>query len=357
MLRTVAASLVLLAVLALPAWAQEAKPTQRVATRVIPPFVVQDNGRLTGFSIELWRAVEDDLHLQSEFKTFPTVKDLLGAVQSRQAEAGIAAISITSERERTLDFSQPFFESGLQILVRDEGSPGSAIRQMVRTLFSLNTLLALGLILLLILIPAHLIWFTERRREDSIVHHQGYVPGIFTAIWWSAATLGAQADEMPKSPFGRFVAIVWMFVSVVFIAYFTAAVTSSLTVQQLQGDINGPDDLPGKRVATVRGSTAATYLREHHVQVSEYEKIAQVYDALVQRQADAVVYDAPILLYWIAHEGRGRGHLVGDVFRRESYGIAFPQGSPLRKPVNVALLHLRENGTYQDIYDHWFGTE
>ena len=357
MLRAVAASLVLLAALALPASAQEAKPPLRVATRVIPPFVVQENDRLTGFSIDLWRALEDDLRLQSQFATFPTVKDLLGAVQAKQAEVGIAAISITSERERTLDFSQPFFEAGLQIMVRDEGTSGGAIPQMLSILFSPQTLMWVGLVILLLLIPAHIIWFTERRREDSIIHDRHYVPGIFTAIWWSAATLGAQADEMPKSPVGRLTAIIWMFVSVVFIAYFTAAVTSSLTVQQLQGDIRGPNDLPGKRVATVRGSTAAAYLREHRVQVAEYPQISEVYEALVEGKADAVVYDSPILMYWTAHEGRGRAHLVGDVFRRESYGIAFPQGSPLRKPINVALLHLRENGTYQEIYDKWFAGE
>ena len=55
-----------------------------------------------------------------------------------------------------------------------------------------------------------------------------------------------------------------MFTSVVFIAYFTASVTSSLTLQQLRGDINGPEDLPGKRVASVQGSTSVEYLKQHH---------------------------------------------------------------------------------------------
>jgi hypothetical protein len=41
----------------------------------------------------------------------------------------------------------------------------------------------------------------------------------------AAATLSTQADEMPKSPWGRVVALIWMFTSVVFVAYFTAAVT------------------------------------------------------------------------------------------------------------------------------------
>jgi polar amino acid transport system substrate-binding protein len=48
-----------------------------------------------------------------------------------------------------------------------------------------------------------------------------------------------------------------MFTAVVFVAYFTAGLTATLTVQQIQGVINGPEELPGRRVGTTRGSTAA----------------------------------------------------------------------------------------------------
>ncbi len=42
-------------------------------------------------------------------------------------------------------------------------------------------------------------------------------------------------------------------------------------------------------------------------------------------------------------------------FTRRNYGIVFPTNSPLRKQVNEALLALREDGTYEDIYNKWFG--
>jgi polar amino acid transport system substrate-binding protein len=46
--------------------------------------------------------------------------------------------------------------------------------------------------------------------------------------------------------------------------------------------------------------------------------------------------------------------LVGLPFRKEDYGIVFLAGSPLRKQVNNALLAMREDGSYQQIYDKWF---
>ena len=160
---------------------------------------------------------------------------------------------------------------------------------------------------------------------------------------------------MPRAAMARVFAVLWMFMSVVFIAYFTAAVTSSLTVQQLRGDINGPEDLPGKRVASIQGSTSADYLRQRSVEVMEFAKVEEAYHALEKNQVDAVVYDTPVLLYYAAHEGKGKVQTAGPIFRKENYGIVFPSNSPNRKPVNEALLKLKENGTYDQLYTKWFG--
>ncbi|EPG0987555.1 transporter substrate-binding domain-containing protein [Escherichia coli] len=56
--------------------------------------------------------------------------------------------------------------------------------------------------------------------------------------------------------------------------------------------------------------------------------------------------------------GNGQFKAVGDSLEAQQYGIAFPKGSDeLRDKVNGALKTLRENGTYNEIYKKWFGTE
>lgn len=326
----------------------------RVATREIPPFVYKENNRLTGFSVDLWQAIADEMKVGSSFIEYSTVPELLASVKSEKADLGIAAISITAERSKEFDFSQPMFDAGLQIMVRDQSGGGST-GETLRLIFSSAVLPFVGLTLLFLLVPAHMVWWSERRHPRGMIEHRAYIPGIFEACWWAASTLATQADQMPRSVFGRVIAVLWMFTSVVFVAYFTASVTSSLTVQQLQGDIKGPEDLPGKQVATTMGSTSAVYLRQQNAQLMEFPRIEDAFDALLKGQADAVVFDSPVLLYYAAHEGKGRVSLVGNVFRKESYGIIFPQNSPERRHVDNALLTLKENGTYQRIYDKWFG--
>jgi polar amino acid transport system substrate-binding protein len=330
--------------------------TIKVATRVLSPFVTEENGELGGFSIELWRNIAQELDVKSEFIKTKNVGELLDTVKSKRADVGIAAISVTAQREQDFDFSQPIFDSGLQILVRAQGQQ-SSIGRLFRSIFTPTLFQLLGIMALIVLLPAHIIWLVERNHKGGFLENNAYFPGIFKACWWAAATLATQAEEMPKGAWGRVIAVLWMFISVVFIAYFTATVTTSLTVEQLQSNIKGPSDLPGKKIATIAGSTSANYLQQQHLEVKEFKQTEEAYDALNNSEVDAVVYDAPILLYYAAHDGKGKAQVVGNVFRKEGYAIALPNGSPYRKSISKALLSLQEKGTYQDIYDKWFSSK
>ncbi len=340
----------------------------RIQTRIVPPFVQKDaDGKLTGFSVELWDAVAREANLPSyTFAVSPNVSDLLQRIETNRADIGVAAVSITAERDARFDFSQPFYNSGLQILVRDSGDVGGtgstddaggslSPSVIVHNLLSPAVGKLFLWLMLLAVIVAHIIWLLERNHPDSLLETKKYFPGIFKATWWAAATLGAQADEMPKTYSARIVAVLLMFVSALSVAYFTAAVTAQITVQRLAGAISGPDDLPGKRVATTAGSTAARYLDANQAKTVSFDTIEQACDALQAGKADAVVYDAPVLLYYAAHEGKKKTRIVGPVFRKEDYGIVFRQNAALRKRVNVALLKIKENGEYDAISTRWFG--
>lgn len=338
------------------AMAQTAAPELRVATRVLPPLVVDQGGTLSGFSIDLWTKIAERMQLKMKYQIAPDVRALLEEVRAGRVDLGVAAISITAVREAEFDFSHPILNAGLQIMVRGKGQDGESnpLTDLLALLFSKTILMWMGIALLLILLPAHLVWLLERRHPNGIIPTDRYLPGIFYAMYWAAGTLATQAEQMPRQWLARALSVLWMFTGVVFVAFYTAQLAATLTVQQIQGGINGPDDLPGKRVATTRGSTAAAYIRELRANVLEVGQIEEAYQALLDKDVDAVVFDAPVLLYYAANDGKGRVHMVGAPFRKEDYGIVFQPGNALRKQVNNALLALREDGTYQQIYDKWF---
>ena len=279
--------------IASPVAAEPAGRDIAVATRILPPLVVEQNDTLTGFSIELWNAIAARLKLKTSYQPAPDVRALLEQVRSNKAEIGVAAISITAAREVEFEFSQPILNAGLQIMIRGGGRDGDSnpLSDVLGLLFSKTSVVWLGVALLLIMIPAHIVWFLERRHDSGIIPTDKYIPGIFYGMYWSAATLATQAENQPRQWLARVVALFWMFTGIVFVALYTAQLAATLTVQQIQGGINGPDDLAGRKVATTRGSTAANIVRELRAQVVEFARIDEAYQALQDREVDAVVFE------------------------------------------------------------------
>ena len=330
----------------------------RVVTKPVEPFSFSEGGQLKGFSIDLWDAVAREANLQFEMKNLEGVPQMLDAIKSKQADVAIAAISITAERHAIMDFSQPYYDSGLQILVAGNASAdrGNFATNMTRQFLNWSTLKVLGLVLLVMLVISHLVWMFERRKNPEM-YPEPYGPGVWESLWWTISMLCAGGCEA-KGPMGvpaRLVAILWMVVSIILIAYFTAAVTTEMTVKSLAGEISGPGDLPGVKVGTVTGSTAETWLRKNKGKVSSYPDVATAIAALNSGELKAVVYDAPVLRYYLSKKSGTRLRLVGPTFERQSYGIGLQEQSQLRMPINRALLALNERGFIEELQKKWFG--
>jgi glutamine transport system substrate-binding protein len=123
-------------------------------------------------------------------------------------------------------------------------------------------------------------------------------------------------------------------------------------------DIQSVEDLDGKTVGTRQGSTSQKYLKENtDADIEAFPAIVEAYNALKGGRFDAVLYDLPNVEYYISQNGEGKLKTVGDVLEGQPYGIAFPKDSDNVDMVNEALQTIKDNGTYDEIYKKWFGTE
>lgn len=91
----------------------------RVGTEpAFPPFEFQaPGGGLQGFDIDLMQAIAQVEGLRVEFQSLP-FDGLIPALQARTVDAAISSMTITAERQQTVDFSRPYFKAGLAIAVR-----------------------------------------------------------------------------------------------------------------------------------------------------------------------------------------------------------------------------------------------
>jgi polar amino acid transport system substrate-binding protein len=362
MTRFLTAMVLALAMLAASPMTERSQPvaaerTMDVAVRVLPPFVVEKEGKLTGFSVDLWNDVAARSGWKSSFTKVADVQAQLLAVRKGAADVGVGAVSITAERATTHDFSQPILNAGLQIMVRSElvRPEANAWDSLMQLLFSPAVLVWIGIAMVLSLIPAHIVWWLERGKPEGMGIDRNYYPGIFQAFYWGLSALAAQSENMPRHWIGRILALFWMFAGMVFVALYTAQLTASLTVERFRGEITGPEDLPGKKVATVGGSTSERYLVNAGVPATSFGNVDEAAKALLGGAVEAVVYDAPVLQYLALHASDGEARTIGAVFNAEDYGFVVKLSSPLRKQIDAALLAAREDGTYDRLREKWFG--
>jgi polar amino acid transport system substrate-binding protein len=328
--------------------------TLRVVTKPLEPFVIRTARGEVGFSIDLWNEIARRNGWTTEWVANETVAQLLQTVRDGKADAGIAGISMTREREDQLDFSHPVYDSGLQVLVSTRSARDTS--RLLGAVFTRDLGLFAGGVIAALIVAGHLVWLYQRRHGGV---ERSYVRGVGQGVWVAAATALAcdLLDGAPRRVLGRAVSILWLLVGVMIVAMLTASVTSRLTVDSIDTEIQGMRDLSNKRVATVVETTTSRYLDSIDQRYVGVSSIDEAYTLLHDRSVDAVVFDAPVLAYHALTKGRGREKLVGPMFHRESYGIAMPTDSPLRERVNRSILEIMADGTYERIATQWFGRE
>lgn len=339
---------------------QDSSETLKVATKVFEPFVryESETSSYQGFSIDLWQAIAERLGLDYQLTQVESIDSLLDTVKDNTADVAIAGISITAQREKSMDFSHSYYESGLQIMIPERGESGlskSALTRIWQIVTRPQLYYGIGIFCLILLVAAHVIWFTERQHNPEFPAN--YLAGIWESFWWAAVTVTTvgYGDKTPRRLPGRIFGLIWMCAGYFIFAYFTATVTTSFTLNELNATIRGIEDLRGKQVAAVIGTSTNDFLKSEKIAVIPYQSKEAAIQAVEKQQVEAFVYDAPALQYYVKDQGFGKVKLVGDIFEAQSYGIALPLNSPYRKPINSALLQIIEDGTYAEIKTKWFG--
>ncbi len=356
--RPFGASLLLLplSLLAGTASAQESAPTDPivVGTRHVPPFAVRaEDGTWGGVTIELWRWIAADLDLEFGLKEVP-LEDSVRALRDGEVDVVAAALTVTADREEAIDFSHPFLSTGLGILVpRDRGT---GIAAVAAQLLGPEFVGAFGGLLVVLLAVGLVVWLFERRRNPE-QFGGGPARGVGSGLWWSAVTLTTvgYGDKAPVTAPGRLVAVVWMFAGLFLISSFTAAVASAWTVARLGSSITGPEDLAGRTVAAVRGSTSEAWLTRRGIRTRAQPSVEEALAAVVDGRAQAMVHDAPILRWLATHRDDRDLVVVPGTFEPQEYGLGLPEGSALMEQVNRRLLRHTSSDEWRTLLRRTFG--
>lgn len=143
------------------------------------------------------------------------------------------------------------------------------------------------------------------------------------------------------------------------IAYFRTGLV--LAVKPDSTSIVNPEDLKGYKIAVKIGTSGDAYIRElpyaDEIQIDTYDSNNDAYMAVINGNADATINDDSTLKYYITSQPDTL-KIVGELLTGDDYGIAVPSGeTEMLDAVNDALLTLVEDGTYDALYEKWFGVK
>jgi len=326
-----------------------------IGTKIAPPFAMKNsNGEWEGLSIELWQQIADELKLKYHWKELD-LSSLLSEVESAKLDAAIAAITITAERESRFDFSHAYYATGLSIAIPNRtDSPWMTV---LRGIFSLQMFYILSTLFLILLTMGTITWLLERKKNPKSFHPNP-VKGIAGGIWWAAVTMTTvgYGDMTPKTLGGRLIALFWMFSSLLIVSAIIAGVASTLTLAKMKPLVSGPEDLAKARIASIKNSISDTYLKSRRLNADYVKTVYEGLTGIKNKSFDAMVYDAPLLKYTIKQDFEGQLSVINNLFEPQSYGIAFPEKSPLREDVNRVMLKIIHSDEWHKTLKKYLGS-
>ncbi|KAI4354177.1 hypothetical protein L6164_003070 [Bauhinia variegata] len=277
----------------------------------------EGTGTYYGFCIDVFSAALDLLPYRIPYQMFPSIHgqyypsgtELLHMVQMGDYDAAVGHFSITTDRMRMVDFTQPYTKSGLVVVAP------------IRKLNSST-------------------WAFLRP---------------FTPMLWCVT------GEKTAANLSRFLLIVWLFVVLILNSTYTASLSSILTVEQLSSNIKGIESLLASNVPIgyQRGSFSGNYLvnelniqRSRLVPLNSPEEFEKALISGPEKGGVAALVDERVYMELFLST-RCEFSIVGQDFMKIGWAFAFPRDSPLAVDMSTAILKLSENGELQRIRDKW----
>ncbi|KAF8657767.1 hypothetical protein HU200_059927 [Digitaria exilis] len=317
----------------------------------------------TGYAIDVFEEVLKRLPyaVPYEYVAFDnedsrSYNDFVYQVHLGVYDAAIGDITIRYNRTSYADFTLPYTESGVAMIVpvKDDTDKNAWV-----FLKPLTTDLWFGSIAFFIY-TGIVIWLLERRINNAELT-SSFFRQLGIAIYFSFFADRERVDSI----LSRLVVIVWVFVLLVITSSYTANLSSILTVQQLQPTETDVHELikKGEYVGYHNGSYVGDLLEElgfDRRKIRGYETSDDFADALSKGSKNggiaAVIHEVPYIKIFLSTHCKGHT-MIGPIYKSEGFGFAFPKGSPMVNDFSRTILSITEGDAIIQIEKKWIGDQ
>uniref|UniRef100_A0AAZ3S7R3 Glutamate receptor n=1 Tax=Oncorhynchus tshawytscha TaxID=74940 RepID=A0AAZ3S7R3_ONCTS len=300
---------------------------------------------------------------------------MVGEVIQKKAAMAVGSLTINEERSEVIDFSVPFVETGISVMVaRSNGtvSPSAFLEP-----FSASVWVMMFVMLLLVTAVSVFLFefvsplgFNRNLAQGKDPHGPSFTVGKAVWLLWGLVFNNSVPVQNPKGTTSKFIVSVWAFFAVIFLASYTANLAAFMIQEEFVDQVTGLSDnkfqnpyaySPPFRFGTVPNGSTERNIRKNYPDMHEYlVKYHQggVQDALVSLKAgklDAFIYDAAVLNYAAGRDDGCKLVTIGSgyIFATTGYGIALQKGSHWKRQVDLAILAIIGDGEMEELEAIW----
>ncbi|KOC67486.1 Glutamate [NMDA] receptor subunit epsilon-2 [Habropoda laboriosa] len=328
-----------------------------------------------GFTYELVRVEDGKWGTLENGKWNGLIADLV----NRKTDMVMTSLMINSEREAVVDFTVPYMETGIAIIVAKRTgiiSPTAFLEPFDTASWMLVGIVAIHVATIMILLFEWLSpsGFNMKKEAGFSLLQKNPSPNhrfSFCRTYWLVWAVLFQAAVHIDSPRGftaRFMTNVWALFAVVFLAIYTANLAAFMITREEFHEFTGVDDprlakpwshKPMYKFGTMpwshTDSTLAKYFKEMHSYMRKFNKsnVAEGVEAVISGELDAFFYDGTVLDYLVSQDEDCRLLTVGSWYAMTGYGLAFSRNSKYLQMFNKRLLDYRDNGDLERLRRYW----
>uniref|UniRef100_A0A8C6VTE5 Glutamate receptor n=1 Tax=Nothobranchius furzeri TaxID=105023 RepID=A0A8C6VTE5_NOTFU len=338
-----------------------------------------------GFCIDILKKIAKyvkftyDLYLVTNGKHGKKINNvwngMVGEVVYKKAVMAVGSLTINEERSEVIDFSVPFVETGISVMVsRSNGtvSPSAFLEP-----FSASVWVMMFVMLLLVTAMAVFMFeyisplgFNRNLAQGKDPHGPSFTMGKAVWLLWGLVFNNSVPVQNPKGTTSKFIVSVWAFFAVIFLASYTANLAAFMIQEEFVDQVTGLSDnkfqnpyaySPPFRFGTVPNGSTERNIRKNYPAMHQYMvKYHQtgVVDALVSLKSgklDAFIYDAAVLNYMAGRDEGCKLVTIGSgyIFATTGYGIALQKGSYWKRQVDLAILAIIGDGEMEELEAQW----
>ncbi|KAM5216461.1 glutamate receptor ionotropic, NMDA 2C isoform 1-T1 [Hipposideros larvatus] len=300
---------------------------------------------------------------------------MIGEVYYKRADMAIGSLTINEERSEIVDFSVPFVETGISVMVaRSNGtvSPSAFLEPYSPSVWVMMFVMCLTVVAITVFMFEYFSPVSYNQNLTSGKKSGGPSFTIGKSVWllWALVFNNSVPIENPRGTTSKIMVLVWAFFAVIFLASYTANLAAFMIQEQYIDTVSGlsdrkfqrpQDQYPPFRFGTVpNGSTERNIRSNYRDMHSHMVKFNQrsVEDALTSLKMgklDAFIYDAAVLNYMAGKDEGCKLVTIGSgkVFATTGYGIAMQKDSHWKRAIDLALLQFLGDGATQKLETVW----